>query len=96
MKMNESPRTFEGAVAIVTGGASGIGRAMGEALAGRRARVVLADLQIEVAREVAAGIRESGGQATAEEMDVTDFPATKRLRENDEARDRRSVHGSAD
>jgi NAD(P)-dependent dehydrogenase (short-subunit alcohol dehydrogenase family) len=77
MKRNESLRTFEGAVAIVTGGASGIGRAVGETLARRGTRVVLADLQIELAREVAARIRENGGEATAEELDVADFPATK-------------------
>ena len=82
MKSNGSLRTFEGAVGIVTGGASGIGRALGEALAYRGARVVLADRQIELAKEVAAGIRGSGGQATAEELDVTDFPATNRLVEN--------------
>jgi NAD(P)-dependent dehydrogenase (short-subunit alcohol dehydrogenase family) len=48
-----SLRTYHSAVAIVTGGASGIGRALGEALARRGARVVLADLQIDLAREVA-------------------------------------------
>jgi NAD(P)-dependent dehydrogenase (short-subunit alcohol dehydrogenase family) len=82
LKRNESLRTFEGAVAIVTGGASGIGCALAEALARRGARVVLADLQTELAEEVAARIRESGGQATAEKLDVTDFPATHRLVEN--------------
>jgi len=82
MRRDDSLRTFEGAVAIVTGGASGIGRALGEALARRRARVVLADRQIELANEVAARIRENGGQATAQELDVSDFPATKRLVQN--------------
>jgi NAD(P)-dependent dehydrogenase (short-subunit alcohol dehydrogenase family) len=89
MKMNESLRTFKGAVAIVTGGASGIGRAMGEALARRGARVVLADLQVELAREVAARIRENGGQATAEELDVADSTATKRLVEDTFRREQR-------
>jgi NAD(P)-dependent dehydrogenase (short-subunit alcohol dehydrogenase family) len=79
MKLEDSLRTFGGAVALVTGGASGIGRALGEALARRGARVVLADLQIDLAREVAAGIREKGGQATAEFLDVTDFAATAHL-----------------
>ena len=87
--MNDSLRTFEGGVAIVTGGASGIGRAVGEALARRGARVVLADLQIELAREVAARIRENGGQATAEELDVANFPATNRLVENTFQREKR-------
>ncbi len=75
-------RTFAGAVAIVTGGASGIGRALGEALARHGATVLLADRQVDLARQVAAGIREGGGQATAEELDVTDFPAMNRLVQN--------------
>jgi NAD(P)-dependent dehydrogenase (short-subunit alcohol dehydrogenase family) len=79
MKGDGSLRTFEGAVAIVTGGASGIGRALGEALAQRGASVVLADLQVDRAEEVAARIREGGGRATAEDLDVADFPATNRL-----------------
>jgi NAD(P)-dependent dehydrogenase (short-subunit alcohol dehydrogenase family) len=79
MKCENSLRTFAGAVAIVTGGASGIGRALGEALARRGATVVLADVQIELAEEVAAGIRAGGGRATAEALDVTDFAATNRL-----------------
>jgi NAD(P)-dependent dehydrogenase (short-subunit alcohol dehydrogenase family) len=79
MKRDSSLRTFAEAVAIVTGGASGIGRALGEALARRGARVVLADLQADVAEEVAAGIRAGGGRATAEALDVTDFAATSRI-----------------
>jgi len=76
---NYSLRTFDGAIAIITGGASGIGRALGEALAQRGARVVLADRQIGLAEEVAARIRNYGGHADTEELDVTDFAATRRL-----------------
>jgi NAD(P)-dependent dehydrogenase (short-subunit alcohol dehydrogenase family) len=79
MTPRSSLRTYHAAVAIVTGGASGIGRALGEALARRGARVVLADLQVELAKEVAARIKEQGGHATAEELDVTDSAATNRL-----------------
>jgi NAD(P)-dependent dehydrogenase (short-subunit alcohol dehydrogenase family) len=79
MKPDDSLRTYSGAVAVVTGGASGIGRALAEALAGRGARVVIADLQIDLAREVTAGIVEKGGHATAELLDVTDFAATEQL-----------------
>ncbi len=78
--MNElGLRTYEGAAAIITGGASGIGRALGEALSHRGAEVVLADRQIDLAEQVAAGIREDGGMATAAEVNVTDFAAMNQL-----------------
>jgi NAD(P)-dependent dehydrogenase (short-subunit alcohol dehydrogenase family) len=79
MKPDNALRTFDGAVALVTGGASGIGQALGEALARRGATVVLADLQGERAQAVAAAIRAGGGKATAAEVDVVDFAALKRL-----------------
>jgi NAD(P)-dependent dehydrogenase (short-subunit alcohol dehydrogenase family) len=68
-------RSYQGAVAVITGGASGIGRALGEALARRGADVVLADLQSELAEQVANGIRGAGGKATAAALDVRDFAA---------------------
>jgi NAD(P)-dependent dehydrogenase (short-subunit alcohol dehydrogenase family) len=79
MTQDNRLRTFDGAVALITGGASGIGRALGEALARRGADVVLADLQADLAEEVAAAIRAQGGRATAAVLDVADFPATERL-----------------
>jgi NAD(P)-dependent dehydrogenase (short-subunit alcohol dehydrogenase family) len=79
MPDNGSLRIFTGAVAIVTGAASGIGRALSEALARRGAEVVVADRQHELAEEVAAKIRSSGGTATAAALDVTDFEAVDRL-----------------
>jgi len=72
-------RIFEGATAIVTGGASGIGRALGEELARCGAEVVLADRQIEVAQDVAEHIEASGGSAKAVNIDVTDFMAMNSL-----------------
>src|SRR5262249_57579155 len=72
-------RSFEGAVAIVTGAASGIGRALSEELARRGASVVLADLQEQV-RDAAADISSSSGRsASACTLDVTDFDSVKRL-----------------
>jgi NAD(P)-dependent dehydrogenase (short-subunit alcohol dehydrogenase family) len=79
MTPNSALRTYQGAVAVITGGASGIGRALGEALAQRGAEVVLADRQIELAETVAGGIRAKGGRATADELDVTDFGAVERV-----------------
>ena len=61
-------RAFEGAVAIVTGGASGIGRALSEELARRGASVVLADLQAEEAATVATSLAASGRSASISTM----------------------------
>ncbi len=62
-------------VAFITGGASGIGAAIGKALARRGVEVVLADRQLALAEEVAEGIRQSGGRASAVELDVRDAAA---------------------
>lgn len=66
-------------VAIVTGGASGIGKAIGEELAGRGCEVVLADRQLELAEEVARGIRDRGGRARGVALDVRERVAFERL-----------------
>ncbi|HXI57512.1 MAG TPA: SDR family NAD(P)-dependent oxidoreductase [Polyangia bacterium] len=66
---------FKNKVAVVTGAASGIGRAVARELAKRGADVVIADVQIDAASAVAAGIRESGGRAAAQHLDVADAAA---------------------
>lgn len=62
----------EGKVALVTGGASGIGAASAQLLAREGARVVATDLQVEKGEAVVAGIVEEGGDAVFIEHDVTD------------------------
>jgi NAD(P)-dependent dehydrogenase (short-subunit alcohol dehydrogenase family) len=79
MESGKAIRIFDGATAIVTGGASGIGQSLGGALAKRGCEVTLADLQIELAEEVASRIRAAGGKAKAAKIDVTDFPAMEQL-----------------
>jgi NAD(P)-dependent dehydrogenase (short-subunit alcohol dehydrogenase family) len=51
MDQHKTIRTYSEAVAIVTGGASGIGRAISEELVKRNCEVVIADLQIELAEK---------------------------------------------
>lgn len=75
----EALRIYKESVAVITGGASGIGRAIAEELIKRGGEVILADLQFELAEEVAEAIRQSGGKATAYELDVSDFSAIERL-----------------
>ena len=77
--MNRTIRVYNSGVAIVTGGASGIGKALAEELAKRGCEVVLADLQIESAEKIVSEIITSGGKARAVEMNVTDFPAMERM-----------------
>jgi NAD(P)-dependent dehydrogenase (short-subunit alcohol dehydrogenase family) len=57
-------KRLEGRVALVTGGASGIGKATAHRLAQEGAALVITDIQDEAGELVAKGIRELGGQAT--------------------------------
>jgi NAD(P)-dependent dehydrogenase (short-subunit alcohol dehydrogenase family) len=68
-----------GRVAVVTGGASGIGRALAEAFASAGSAVVVADLDAGGAEEVAASIRAAGGDALAVGVDVSDASSVEAL-----------------
>ena len=72
-------REFEGHVALVSGGGSGIGRGIVLALAGEGMRVVVADVESDAAEAVAAEITAAGGEAFAETVDVSDVAAVEAL-----------------
>jgi NAD(P)-dependent dehydrogenase (short-subunit alcohol dehydrogenase family) len=59
-----------GKVAIVTGGGSGLGEAIGKALARRGVKVVLSDINLAGAERVAAEITSGNGTATAVQHDT--------------------------
>jgi 3-oxoacyl-[acyl-carrier protein] reductase len=70
---------LEGRVALVTGSAQGIGRAIALNLAEGGARVALADMQAPKLDEVIKEIEEQGGKAIRFCVDVTDFEAVQKM-----------------
>lgn len=74
-----SDSDFTGRVAIVTGGASGIGAAIARELGARGAHVIVSDLGEAAAGTVAADIRAAGGKADACAADVTQAADMERL-----------------
>ena len=78
--MSDGIRTYQGSVSIITGGASGIGRAIGAELAKRGAgEIVIADLQTALAEEAAEEFRRAGSRATVVTLDVRDKAAVERM-----------------
>ena len=73
-------------MAVVTGGGSGIGAAIGRHLAGEGMRVALADIEIDACEAAAGSIRDEGGRADAFSVDVTDSNSLLRLAVEVEAR----------
>jgi 2-hydroxycyclohexanecarboxyl-CoA dehydrogenase len=71
---------------IVTGGASGIGRAIVDACAREGARVAVVDLNAEAARDTVSAIEKAGGTAAAWPLDITDVTAVDRMVEEVAAR----------
>ena len=65
-------RSVEGLVVLVTGAASGMGRATATVFAREGAKVAVTDRRLEDAEAVAAEIRAEGHDATAWALDVSD------------------------
>lgn len=71
--------TFDNRSIIVTGGASGIGRATALNLAEGGAHVIIADLHEDSANETVAQIEQAGGEATAVAGDISDQAVVDRV-----------------
>ncbi|MGI9485044.1 MAG: SDR family NAD(P)-dependent oxidoreductase [Geminicoccaceae bacterium] len=70
---------FTGKVVLITGGGSGIGRAMAERFAGEGAKVAVADLNGEAAKETVEAIAGNGGAAVSVEVDVRDEASVRKM-----------------
>jgi len=68
---------LQGKVAIVTGAASGIGKAIAQRYASEGASIVIADLNVDAASGAAAEIKAAGGDALGIAMDVTSEDGVK-------------------
>ena len=64
-------------VALITGGARGIGQAIAMTFAKEGADIVIADVNLEIAQKTASEIESLGRKALALEMDVTNYTAVE-------------------
>jgi len=72
-------RGLKGKVAVIAGGATGIGAATATRLAEEGVKVVIGDVNIDAAKALAETIRAGGGTATAVAFDVGDDASVKHL-----------------
>jgi NAD(P)-dependent dehydrogenase (short-subunit alcohol dehydrogenase family) len=70
---------LENKIALVTGGATGIGRAVAIELAKERARIVLADVNQDACASTCEAIRKSGSEAVWQKVDVSSAGGVKSL-----------------
>jgi NAD(P)-dependent dehydrogenase (short-subunit alcohol dehydrogenase family) len=74
LRRDEMTNRFDDRVALVTGGASGIGRATALRIASEGGAVAIADVQEQAGNDVVAEIERSGGRAVFVRLDVTSEP----------------------
>ncbi len=70
---------FKGKVAVVTGGAGGIGKSLVRALLAEGARVVVGDVEENVLNETVAELGEGGGEISGFRTDVSQFESVSAL-----------------
>ena len=73
---------YQGKVAVVTGGGSGIGRSLAHAFAKRGARIVLADIEKPALDSVASELERAGSEVLALRVDVADSRQVTQLAES--------------
>ena len=79
-------QSFGGRIAVVTGGAQGIGRSIAERLCAMNAHVIIADISKEMAEATAAALSKAGSKVSAVHIDVrklSSVAATHELIETD-------------
>ena len=74
-------KDLKGKVAVITGGASGIGLAMAHAFGGRGMRLVIADIQQDALDRAVGELSAAGHEVAGVRADVTDFASVEALRE---------------
>jgi gluconate 5-dehydrogenase len=77
---------FDGRVGVVTGGGSGIGRAIALRLASEGCAVAVVDMELDRAKQVAGEIEAAGGAALAVSADISSLTDTRRIATETDAR----------
>ncbi|AMO55486.1 short-chain dehydrogenase [Endozoicomonas montiporae] len=69
----------ENRVVVITGAGGGLGKAYAQAFAAEGARVVVNDINLKAAEEVVSSIKAAGGEAVANNHDITDYEESAQI-----------------